>query len=238
MISERCFDFLDIHGYVGPRISLGLLDYSTHQKALNKYLYIPSSSFHPPELKAGWIKAELVRHVRNCSTELEFLRICTAFALRLLSRGYRRAEVRRLITQVDYSDRCKYLLQHQPPSAPGFPPPVLVVPYSSSVVNLDIRGALVRPAEIPSGIWDSILGGPNLNGPARVTLALKRNPNLGTSCSVLSSADSPSSFIYLHAHLKFMGHFPYLDRNFPGIFHPISMEVCHEVLKRLRAPVY
>ena len=40
------------------------LDLQTHQKRLNKYLYIPYNSFHPHYSKLRFIKAELMTYIR------------------------------------------------------------------------------------------------------------------------------------------------------------------------------
>ena len=44
------------------------LQFQTHQKKLNSYLYIPSNNMHPNAVKASLVKTELIRHARCCST--------------------------------------------------------------------------------------------------------------------------------------------------------------------------
>ncbi|CAN0198137.1 unnamed protein product, partial [Discosporangium mesarthrocarpum] len=57
-------DMLDLAIFKGPRfLSSGILDIRTHQKTMNKYLYLPSRSAHPLYSKTGFIKAELKRYV-------------------------------------------------------------------------------------------------------------------------------------------------------------------------------
>ena len=44
-----------------------MLQFSSFQKPLNKYLYIPFESFHPSSNKKAFIKGELMRYARNSS---------------------------------------------------------------------------------------------------------------------------------------------------------------------------
>ncbi|KAI8968777.1 hypothetical protein BDB01DRAFT_695692, partial [Pilobolus umbonatus] len=55
---------------------------------LNKYLYVPFHSYHPKENKSGFIKAELIRYVRNCSSYEDFATVASNFFVRLRDRGY------------------------------------------------------------------------------------------------------------------------------------------------------
>ena len=58
------------------------------QKPFNQYSYIPFESNHPPHTKSGWIKGELTRYARTCSTESSLVKIRNLFYERLLKRGY------------------------------------------------------------------------------------------------------------------------------------------------------
>jgi hypothetical protein len=78
-----------LHLYKGHRfLHEHILDSRTHQKVLNCYQYLPLSSAHPPHAKAAWIRAELLRHVRNCSDLDQYLELRRLFFLRLRARGY------------------------------------------------------------------------------------------------------------------------------------------------------
>ncbi|KAJ7221775.1 hypothetical protein C8J57DRAFT_1094836 [Mycena rebaudengoi] len=50
---------------------------------MNAYLYIPWNSCHSPDSKCAWVKGELTRYVRICSSEADFAKIHTEFAIRL-----------------------------------------------------------------------------------------------------------------------------------------------------------
>lgn len=73
-----------------------------HQKALNKYLYISPRSCHPPHVMRGFIRTELIRYARNCSANLDFLRICRAFSSRLRERGFHPAFLREVFATVQH----------------------------------------------------------------------------------------------------------------------------------------
>ena len=83
--SSPCMvDFLDLQIYRDGKRLL----HRVHQKALNKYLYISPRSCHPRHVIEGFVRTELIRYARNCSTELDFNRICHAFSNRLRERGF------------------------------------------------------------------------------------------------------------------------------------------------------
>ena len=64
-ISDSSISFLDLFLY---RDTSNVLQFSTFQKPLNKYLYIPFESFHPSSNKKALIKGELTRYARNSSS--------------------------------------------------------------------------------------------------------------------------------------------------------------------------
>ena len=70
VISERSISFLDLFLYKDQAFST--LQFSTFQKPLNKYLYIPFESFHAASNKRAFIKGELMRYNRNSSSAEAF----------------------------------------------------------------------------------------------------------------------------------------------------------------------
>jgi hypothetical protein len=105
-VSADSLDFLDLHLSKGARFrQLNLLDSRTHQKVLNTYQYLPLSSCHPLHVKTSWIRAELLRHVRNCSDLDDYLSMSQLFCHRLRARGYPPKLLRRLFTSVHYESR-------------------------------------------------------------------------------------------------------------------------------------
>ncbi|KAJ7711549.1 hypothetical protein B0H16DRAFT_1249645, partial [Mycena metata] len=73
-----------------------------YQKALNAYLYIPWRSCHSLDSKRAWVKGELIRYVRLCSSEVDFLQIRTDFVKRLRDRGYPGRWLRAVFEEIRY----------------------------------------------------------------------------------------------------------------------------------------
>ena len=97
--SSPCMvDFLDLQIYRDGKRLL----HRVHQKALNKYLYISPRSCHPRHVIEGFVRTELIRYARNCSTELDFNRICHAFSNRLRERGFHPTFLKHLFASVDF----------------------------------------------------------------------------------------------------------------------------------------
>ncbi|CAN0446030.1 unnamed protein product, partial [Discosporangium mesarthrocarpum] len=104
-------DMLDLVIFKGPCfLSCGVLDIRTHQKTMNKYVYLPSRSAHPLHSKTDFINAELKRYVVTCSSPIDFARQANLFFTRLRDRGYPPGLLARLFRQVQYRDRSKFLL--------------------------------------------------------------------------------------------------------------------------------
>lgn len=116
-VDAQAINFMDLHLYKGRRFSRrGLLDMAVHRKRLNRYLYLPWTSAHPRHMKSAFIKAELMRFVRNSSSFDKFLVDVRLFAGALRARGYPSAFIRRVFTSVSYDDRPKMLAVKDHPS--------------------------------------------------------------------------------------------------------------------------
>ena len=86
-----------------------MLHFSTFQKPLNKYLYIPLESFHPSSNDKAFIKGELMRYVRNSSSFASFAETREKFWKRLRVRGYPFRFLLPLFRAIRYSDRKGWL---------------------------------------------------------------------------------------------------------------------------------
>jgi hypothetical protein len=104
-VDHTTVEFLDL------LISLakGKIRIATHQKVLNKYLYIPATSQHPPATKRGFIKGELIRYARNSTLYTDYLTISNKFHMRLLRRGHARTFINPLFTFNHWEQRKVYL---------------------------------------------------------------------------------------------------------------------------------
>ena len=108
-ISQSSIPFLDLLLYKDPACTT--LQYSTFQKPLNKYLYIPFDSFHPTSNKKAFIKGELMRYARNSSQFSAFNTTRDLFWKRLRLRGYPARFLLPLFREIRYSDRRKWLIK-------------------------------------------------------------------------------------------------------------------------------
>lgn len=110
-------DTLDLHVFwphPPPGCALPVnVAYHTHQKPLNKYMYIPAASAHPRHLQRAWVKSEVIRHATHCSSFYWFKHMCTLFEIRLVDRGFCSELVNCWFSEVDYN-AVRYKLLHQP----------------------------------------------------------------------------------------------------------------------------
>ena len=132
-------EFLDlvIYKYGSPTASKKSLKVRTHQKALNKYLYIPYSSYHQPGMFSSFLNAELIRYVVTNSNPIWYNCMVEKFTYRLLQRGYPQSVIDSALGKVSYSDRPKYLqhLCHKEKDGNC----AFVIPYAHGVADLQLQ---------------------------------------------------------------------------------------------------
>ena len=88
-VSRTSATFLDLDIHTSGRFyEDGRFGLRVHQKQLNRYLFIPQLSFHTNTQHRAWIKAELLRFMRNTSSATDYVRIRKLFIGRLFSRGF------------------------------------------------------------------------------------------------------------------------------------------------------
>ena len=88
--------------------SSNVLQFSTFQRPLIKYLYKPFKSFHPSSNKKAIIKGDFMRYVRNSSSFNSFYETREKFWKRLPVRGYPFRFLLPLFREIRYSDRKKW----------------------------------------------------------------------------------------------------------------------------------
>jgi hypothetical protein len=81
----------------------------THQKVMNKYLYLPFSSHHPFHVFYGMIKGELIRYVKTNTYEEDYFAIADKFKHRIAARGFPEQLFYKCLGEVKHSDRQQYL---------------------------------------------------------------------------------------------------------------------------------
>jgi len=89
IISTNSATFLDVTILKGKRMSYcGLLDVKLHQKPINKFLFLPPSSYHPKKCMNGWISCYIKRIRLNCSDDIDYLHFKSQFFNHLRDRGH------------------------------------------------------------------------------------------------------------------------------------------------------
>ena len=108
--SDTSCDFLDITVYKGNRFAQSsLLDTRVFQKPMNKFLYIPYTSFHRKVTLTGFIGTEVRRFIRISSDELAFLDTLVFFVRNLRARGYPSTFIIDALEGIEYARRAEYL---------------------------------------------------------------------------------------------------------------------------------
>jgi hypothetical protein len=142
--SKTSVEYMDLVVYKdhsGPTPSDMCLKVRTHQKPLNKYLYIPPFSFHSKGVFKGFIRAELVRYIVT-NTDVHWYNCMVAkFRHRLLQRGYNPSVVDAAIASVSFDDRHTYL-HRGTRSTPAHACTPLVVPHVAGVPDMHLQQML------------------------------------------------------------------------------------------------
>ena len=105
-ISDSKIPFLDL--FLFKDSACHTLQYSTFQKPLNKYLYIPFESFHPTSNKKAFIKGELMQYARNSSSFSSFTETRLLFWKCLRLRGYPAKFLLPIFREISYSNRSQW----------------------------------------------------------------------------------------------------------------------------------
>jgi hypothetical protein len=83
-------DFLDLAISKGTQfLATGYLDIEVFQKTLNKYLYLPPTSFHARHIFKSFITGEIKRYRLRCTSDDSFQQMLDKFYIRLRQRGHK-----------------------------------------------------------------------------------------------------------------------------------------------------
>jgi hypothetical protein len=134
--SDTCIAFLDLFIHKDQISETHCrLRFTTHQKILNKYLYLPSPSSHAPALQRGFVIGELIRYVRNSTRETDFKILRSKFRLRLLKRGYTNTWIDKVFHHVRYTLRDNFLLEKGPDNTIALP---FIIRYNSRITRMNL----------------------------------------------------------------------------------------------------
>lgn len=176
--SQVQVEFMDLVVYKSgpPGASAQTLRVRTHQKPLNRYLYIPRHSFHHPGMFRSFIHAELIRYVITNSDAVWYDCMVHKFTHRLRERGFPLPYIQALVSQVSYADRAKYIAAAVANSkyarqGSGEVLP-LVVPYTRDVAVMQLPSLLRQVVMQTPGVVSKLRG---LNTRALVCFSKTRN---------------------------------------------------------------
>ena len=133
-ISDTEITYLDTCVYKGERFKReSILDVRTHFKPTESFQYTEFSSCHPPGVWKGFIKGEALRLLRTNSSEKTFEENTTQFKRRLRERGYPDNLSKKILSEVNFSQRMS-ALQNKLKTRKRILP--FVTEYRPSVPNL------------------------------------------------------------------------------------------------------
>ncbi len=133
-VQQESIPFLDIEFFWDH----DHLHHKVYQKPMNRYLYIPYSSNHPPACKTGFIKGELIRYARLCSRETDFLEMKSLLMYRLKNRGYPVRFLRHVMSQVSYESQQGRLPNTGTDQAPKPDVVAFAIPFSPRIRRMNV----------------------------------------------------------------------------------------------------
>jgi hypothetical protein len=108
--SETSAIFLDLEIFRDESFLItGLFKTKVYSKPNNKFLYLPSTSFHPEKVKSNFIRSEILRYLRLSSDEKDFLASVEKFFTHLTARGYNLISLRKIKSTITFADRASAL---------------------------------------------------------------------------------------------------------------------------------
>lgn len=109
-INQTSAIFLDLVIYKGSRFTLeNRLDLKPYFKPTNRLLYLPMVSNHPQSMKAGIIKGESIRTLRNSTDKAAWLNALRFIFKGLMARGYPPSLIEKAWKGIRWEDREYYI---------------------------------------------------------------------------------------------------------------------------------
>lgn len=121
--------YLDLRIYIGTRFCLeNKVDIEIYTKPISKHLYLHASSTHPRYIFTGIVKGELIRYLRNTSSQEVWVRKAKFLFGKLKQRGYSDTILHEAFDKIHFKDRNKYVFGKPPLKKPI--EPFIVAPYN------------------------------------------------------------------------------------------------------------
>ena len=129
--------FLDTVIYKGERFkNEGTLDIKTYFKPTETFQYLHRKSSHPTNIFIAFIKGEIMRYIRNTSSNTELNKQIESFKSRLLKRDYNKSEINEIIENNRNLNRNKLLEQSVRKRENTL---TMVTKYNSAIRKLKIK---------------------------------------------------------------------------------------------------
>ena len=113
-VFENETTFLDTTVYNGERFeNESILNARSHFKPTETFQYTHFNSCHPPGVKKGFFKGEALTLLRTNSSRVSFTENIKTFKTCLISRGYPKKLVEKILSEGNYADRKTALTQKQ-----------------------------------------------------------------------------------------------------------------------------
>lgn len=147
-----------------------------HQKEMNKYLFVPPPSFHPPAIFGAFINAELQRFRFICSENTDYVTAVNNFCTRLQARGYNTTLYQDLVDNNPSRETLfdRYSRKSNTPTT-SKAPIIFKIEYNNRLLKLGLRDILSLPE-------DPIVMSPDIKqffSNRRPLQCFQRAPNLG-----------------------------------------------------------
>ena len=127
-------NFLDTTIYKGSRFETSqILDLKTFNKPTNTFQFLDLKNAHNPAVFKGFIKGELIRHLRNTSDENKLYEVLREFKIILSKRGYDNCEIEKSITDALHNQKRSNALNSAGKKPSGKIPLFLVTKYNPCI---------------------------------------------------------------------------------------------------------
>lgn len=157
--SRNSVDFLDLTIFKNA----GKIAFTTFQKSMNIYQYLPPFSVHSPACISGFVKGEVIRYVRTNTLLSDRLFLIELFRNRLLARGYSRKFLNRVFNSVSVYSRS--LVKNDRKSVKLIP---LILPYFPNIITVEVKKFV---HDLNSKFMD-------FDSSVQFIVAFSRNPNI------------------------------------------------------------
>lgn len=149
-VNGREATFLDVTLFKGERfISNNTLDVKLFQKPINKYVYLPPTSFHSKNTFKAIILGELRRYRINCSNDDDYKHVKDLFFNRLCERGHKATDINHTFdTHFDRNSLLNSVDSSESSTTAQHTNAIFCIPRTPRSLSLELRQCLKYPQYI------------------------------------------------------------------------------------------